>query len=377
MGAKQTLSGVDVTPEKAMSVPAINRGVHLMSDMVGMLPLALYRRLNQGKEKAKDHRQYDFLHRKPNSYMNAYQFRYLMQRHMILRGNAYAFKNKVRGYTSELIPIHPKRVSPEQDDNFQLRYEVQLPSGIKQTYGPERIWHLRPRTEDGITGLGIVDEAPNSIAMCVAAEEHGAMLFGNGAVPGGLLSFPNSLTKEQMDRIKESWQESYGGKNKFKTAVLDNGGKWESTSMDNEKAQYLEVRSFQVAEAARLLGIPPILLFHSDTTSTFASAKELVQAFLKFSLDPWLTFWEMSYNQDILSQEQGKYFVEFIRQSIEQMDLASMMSAYSQMIESTIASPNEIRDLLNWNAREGGDEYGNPNTTSGNKTAGDGGDGDA
>ncbi len=362
---QETLAGVDVTPEKAMSVPAINRGVHLMSDMVGMLPLALYRRLSQGKEKAKDHRQYDFIHKRPNNYMNAYQFRYLMQRHLILRGNAYALKNKIRGYTQELLPIHPKRVVPEQDDNFQIKYEVTHPSGIKKVYGPDQIWHLCPHTEDGLIGLGIVDEAPESIAMCIQAERHGAMLFGNGAKPGGILSFADKLSPEQAQRIKESWQAAFGGENKYSTAVLDGNGKWEPTGMDNEKAQYLEVRSFQVAEAARLLGIPPILLFHSDTTSTFASAKELVQSFLKFSLDPWLTFWETSYNQDIISQDQNRFFAEFIREGIERMDLQSRVDAYGKMIQNRIINPNEARDWENLNSYEGGDEFLNPNITPG------------
>lgn len=362
---RETLAGIDVTPEKAMSVPAINRGVHLMSDMVAMLPLVLYRRLKQGKERAKDHRQYNFIHDRPNSYQTAYQFRYMQMRHLLLRGNAYAFKNRVSGYLKELVPIHPNRVTVEQDDSLRITYTVTMPSGLRQEFGTDRIWHLRPHTEDGIQGRGIVDESPNSIAMCIAAEQHGAMLFGNGAKPGGILSFKDKLNPEQAQRIKESWQAAFGGENKYSTAVLDGGGKWEQTGMDNKDAQYLEVRSFQVAEAARLLGIPPILLFHSDTTSTFASSKELVQAFLKFSLDPWLTYWETEYNHGVLSPDQDRYFVEFVRQGIEKMDLGSRVDAYGKMIQNRIINPNEARERENMNPYEGGDEFLNPAITPG------------
>lgn len=367
-GGRETLAGIDVTPEKAMTVPAINRGVHLMSDMVAMLPLKLYRRLNQGKEEAKDHRQYRFIHERPNDHQSAYQFRYTQQRHLLLRGNAYAFKVRTQGYLNRLVPIHPNRMEVEQDDSLNINYKVTMPSGLKKDFGPRDIWHLRPHTEDGVHGLGIVDEAPESIAMCIQAERHGAMLFGNGAKPGGVLSTPNKLTQEQMERIKESWQAAFGGENKYSTAVLDGDMKWAQTGMDNEKAQYLEVRSFQVAESARLLGIPPILLFHSDTTSTFASAKELVQAFLKFSLDPWLTYWETAYNQEVLNQEQsGRYFVEFVRQGIEKMDLQSRVDAYGKMIQNRIINPNEARERENMNHYEGGDEFLNPNIANPNQ----------
>lgn len=370
-GGRDTLAGIEVTPEKAMSVPAINRGVHLMADMVATLPLMLYRRTADGKERATDHRQYKFIHDRPNEYQSAYQYRYTQQRHLILRGNAYAFKMRGSGYLQRLVPIHPNRVEVEQDDNLAIQYRVTMPSGLKKEYTATDILHMRSHTEDGVHGLGIVQEAPESIAMCIAAEKHGAMLFGNGAKPGGILSTEQKLTQEQIDRLKESWRAAFGGENKYSTAVLDGGMSWSQTGMDNEKAQYLEVRSFQVAEAARLLGIPPILLFHSDTTSTFASAKELVQAFLKFSLDPWLTYWETTYNQDILSQEQrGRYFAEFVRQGLERMDLGSRVDAYGKMIQNRILNPNEARELENMNSYDGGDEFLNPNITPGGQDDG-------
>ena len=56
-GNHDVLSNVTVTPETAMTVPAINRGVNLMASMVAMLPLELYARTDDGKKKAQGHRQ--------------------------------------------------------------------------------------------------------------------------------------------------------------------------------------------------------------------------------------------------------------------------------------------------------------------------------
>jgi len=361
----ETIAGIEVTPRAAMGVPAINRGVHLLSDMVATLPLALYERTQKGKEKAKGHRQYKFVRNRANTFQTAYEFRYLMQRHMILRGNAYAFKIKVNGVLLRLVPIHPDRVTVTLGKSLDPKYMVTMEDGNQKEFSARDILHMRPHTEDGIHGMGIVDEAPESIAMCIAAERHGAMMFGNGARPGGILSTDQKLNHDQINLIAKTWKGAFGGENKYGTAVLDGGMKWEGTGMDNEAAQYIEVRSFQVAEAARILGIPSVLLFHSDTTSTFASTRELVQAFLKFSLDPWLTYWENAYNQEILSQHQDRFFVEFIRQGIERMDLASRVSAYGQMIQNRIINPNEVRERENLNPYEGGDEFLNPNITPG------------
>jgi len=365
-GGRETIAGITVTPEKAMTVPAINRGVHLMSDMVAMLPLMLYERTKEGKNKAKQHAQYDFVHNTVNRYQSAYQFRYLMQRHLILRGNAYAFKSRVGGQIRQLMPIHPNRVEAEQDDNFNIKYKIKMSSGLIKEFSDKEIFHLRAHSEDGVHGISFVDEAPECVAMCIAAERHGAMLFGNGAKPGGIISTDQKLKPEQIQIIAESWTQAFGGENKYSTAVLDAGMKWAQTGMDNEKAQYLGVRSFQVAEAARLLGIPPILLFHSDTASTFASAKELVLAFLKFSLDPWLIYWETAYNREIIGATfADKYFVEFVRQGLERMDLESRVNAYSKLIQNRVVNPNEVRERENMNPYPEGDVFLNPNITPG------------
>jgi HK97 family phage portal protein len=363
---REVASGVTVNAQTAMAVPAINRGVNLLASMIAMLPLELYAKTDDGKEKATNHPQYDFIKKRPNDFMTAYQFRYLMTRHMVLNGNGYAAKLMAGNQVKRLVPVHYNRVTPEQDENWNIRYKTMMPSGMEKIYTPRNLWHLRPNTDDGLNGLGIVKECRESIGMCIAAEMHGAMLFGNGQKPGGILSTEAKLKKEQVDRIRESWGAAFGGKNKYGTAVLDGGMKWEQTGMDNESAQYLEIRQFQVEEVARMLGIPAILLYSSTSTATFASSKELVQAFLKFSLDPWLTYWEAEYNQNILSPaDQDRYFVKFTRQALEKMDLSSRAEVYEKLIASRVFNPNECRELEERNRVDGLDSFENPNITPG------------
>jgi HK97 family phage portal protein len=141
--------------------------------------------------------------------------------------------------------------------------------------------------------------------------------------------------------------------------------KWEKTGMDNEAAQYIEIRQFQVEEAARMVEVPAILLYSSTSTATFASSKELVQSFLKFSLDPWLTYWEQEYNSNIVAEvDRGRYYTEFIRQAIERMDALSRAQLYQILIQSRVMNPNEARVRENMNPYDGGDEFENPNTSS-------------
>lgn len=70
-------SGVVVTPESALKNTAVFRCVSLLSYAMAMLPLHLYRS-GEAREKATDHPLFRVLHRKPNGWQTAFEFRQLM-----------------------------------------------------------------------------------------------------------------------------------------------------------------------------------------------------------------------------------------------------------------------------------------------------------
>ena len=77
-----------------------------------------------------------------------------------------------------------------------------------------------------------------------ACEEYGAKFFANGAAPGGVLEHRGTLKDPQ--RIRESWQSTYGGtSNAHRSAVLEEGMKYTPIGISPEQAQFLETRKFQ------------------------------------------------------------------------------------------------------------------------------------
>ena len=61
-----TQAGYPVNPDTALRQSTVNACVGLISDMIGSLPLHVYRRLdNGGKERATTHPAYNLLHRQP------------------------------------------------------------------------------------------------------------------------------------------------------------------------------------------------------------------------------------------------------------------------------------------------------------------------
>src|SRR4051812_4027856 len=75
-GATPSLSGVNVSPQSAMTCAPVSCAVRSISEAVGQLPLVIYKRLpDGGKEKAVDHPLYALLHDAPNPWTPAAQFR--------------------------------------------------------------------------------------------------------------------------------------------------------------------------------------------------------------------------------------------------------------------------------------------------------------
>ena len=70
-----TPSGKTVNERTAMATSAVYACVRVLSETIASLPLHVYRRTGQGKEKAMDHNLYYLLHDEPNPEMTSFVFR--------------------------------------------------------------------------------------------------------------------------------------------------------------------------------------------------------------------------------------------------------------------------------------------------------------
>ncbi len=67
-----TPSGKTVNERTAMATSAVYACVRVLSETIASLPLHVYRRTGQGKEKAVDHNLYYLLHDEPNPEMTSF-----------------------------------------------------------------------------------------------------------------------------------------------------------------------------------------------------------------------------------------------------------------------------------------------------------------
>ena len=369
-------SGKRVNERSAMQMTAVYSCVRILSEAVASLPLQFYRyNENGGKEKAVDHPLYFLLHDEPNPEMTSFVFRETLMMHLLIYGNA--FSQIIRNGKGEIValyPLMPDRMTVDRDEGGHLYYEYTVydaddvagrgstgakAAGKTVRLLPYDVLHIPGLGFDGLVGYSPIAMAKNAIGMAIACEEYGAKFFANGAAPSGVLEHPGTL--KDPSRVRESWQATFGGSsNAQKVAVLEEGMKYTPISISPEQAQFLETRTFQIDEIARIFRVPPHMIGDLEKSS-FNNIEQQSLEFVKYTLDPWVSRWEQAMVRALLTPEEKKrYFFKFNVDGLLRGDYQSRMQGYATARQNGWMSANDIRELENLDkipAEDGGDLY--------------------
>lgn len=355
-----TSAGLPVSPGNAETISTVFSCVQSIAETVATLPLILYRREGNGdRVRASDHPLYRVLHDAPNERQTALEFREQLTAHVLLWGNGYAeIKSDAAGNVTSLEPIHPQNVTVLQLPSGRIRYDVADPTtGKVRPLLADEVLHLKDRTDNGIVGKSRIQVAREMLGGVLASQEHGNRAWANGARLSGVLQTDNVMTDESVARLRASWESQFSGTgNSGKTAILENGLKYQPLSMSNEDAQWLESRQFSVEEVCRIFRVPPVLvadLRHAN----FSNSVEMNRWFVTHTLRRWLTMWEESCERALLGPiARKRYFIEHNVEGLLRGDSANRAQFYQAGISAGWLLKSEARTLENLPTVEGIDD---------------------
>lgn len=338
-------SGIIVSPTTAMQSAAVYSCCQVLAQSVGMLPLNVFREDDKGARKlAKDHPLFELLHHQPNDWQTSVEFFEMLVLSLCLRGNAYAYINRARsGRVVELLPLHPDMVRTEMGSDFRLTYVVTLEGGGEKRYAPGEIFHVRGLTLNGWLGISPIAYARESIGLALATEKFGSQLFRNGAKMGGVLEHPSKVGQEAYTRLKNSFDEATSGENAHKTALLEEGMKFNKISMNADDSQFLETRQYQRSEIAGIFRVPSHMINNMDG-ATFSNIENLGLQFINYSLMPWLNRIEKALRRDLFTaSDKAAMHVRFNVSSLLRGDATARASYYNSGITAGWLVRNEAR----------------------------------
>lgn len=360
-------TGIRVTWETALQASTALACDRVIAEGIAQPPLKLMRTKGKGAEPATDHVLYDLIAAAPNKWLTSFEWRETAGLHLSGMNRSYAFINRVstvRTERAELLPLTPQQVRTERGDDYAPKYYVTFsPKEAEREVPGEKILHLKGPSWNSWEGLDGIRLAKEAIGLALATEEHGARLFKNGAIVGGVLSSEGSLSPQQREELKKSWQESQEGvANAYRTAILWGGLKWTPRAMQNDQAQWIEVRRFQVQEVCRFKRVLPIMVGEADKTATYASSEQMFLAHVVHTMGPWYRRLEERLNLQLLTEQERKdgYFFKFNVNALMRGAHRDRAEFYRVMAGIGALNPNEIRAFEEMNPYEGGDEYVRP-----------------
>ena len=360
--AGPTASGVRVTEALALNLSTVRRCVEINSGALATTPLQVFRSLGDdgGKEAARAHPMYRKLHTQPNPLQKSDVWREQMGAYLMLRGNSYnrIVESGPLG-TYDLVPINPSRVEMRIAFNGLPVYGERSNNGtIDRWLNRQEMLHIPGLTlsNDGITGLGTIQAAGETIGLALSAEKFGAKVFGKGIHPSFVLEHPNQLGDTNQERMRANFRALYGGEDGWQNlAIFEEGMKLVSVpyGLTPADAQLLSVRAYETRELCRWFGVPPHMVGETEKVTSWGSGiEQLSIGWVVWTMLRWFTRIEKALSEVILGED---FFAQFNVNGLLRGDTKSRYDSYRVGLEWGFMTINEVRRLEGLNPIAGGD----------------------
>jgi HK97 family phage portal protein len=346
-GGTPTSSGEPVSVGRAAGLSAVWACVTLIAGSIASMPLILYRRVGEERERAVEHPLFDILRVRPNPTQPPVVFWESLVTSLLLRGNGYAMITRDDdGRVRALWYVNPDRVHVDVTKAGRLRYTVHTGATSTPVTDANMLHVVGPMSEDGYLGRSVIATFRETFGLGLALERHGGEFFANAAVPKGVIMSPKPLSETAVARLKEAIAAGHTGAGKrHGTIVLEDGIKFEPIGISHEDSQFIETRRFSIEEIARVFGVPPHMVGADIRGSLTYSNSELeALKFLKFSLGPWLARIESAVNFALIpTLERRQLYVEFLPDALLATDTAGRYAAYKTALEAGFLTLDEVR----------------------------------
>lgn len=360
-----TASGISVTRQQALTISAVWKAILLISTDIAKAPLNLWRDQGTSKSIQRDHPKQRLLRYKPNYFQRSFDYKGQLTVHKLLYGCSFAMKiMDGRGEVVELLPLLPDTVAIYRDRG-KIYYDVTLSDdvGNLETYrlDASQVVSETWLSFDGISGVGALQSARETLARIIAMRTYGASVFKNSARPASVIKTTTNFKDDAArERFVESWQRMHSGaENAHKTAVLPPGMELQSYGMNAKDSQLVEIEQQCVRDVGNFFLMPASKL-NDMTKSSYNSLEQDALAYLADCLEGHLVSMEEAYNDSLLSIEEQMdgYYFQFDRKAIRVADLKTLGEYYSKSLgnNSPWLTPNEIRADFGLNPVEGGDK---------------------
>jgi HK97 family phage portal protein len=221
------------------------------------------------------------------------------------------------------------------------------------------ILHFKHFTRDGRLGISLISNHAETIGSAKKLRK-----FANRSISSTPPVYattnaiiPSSTTaKDQLKTYLA--QEVAGWFNRGEIPFLSNGFDLKTVGMSPKDAQYLDQISATKEDIFSIFKTPPGLIGSYKTGVTYSNMEQQDLQWRAYGLTPLLKMIEEEFNEKLYTEtEQESRFVKFNVKALLLTDHNAQSNWFKTMFGIGVYSINEIRDLLDQNPIEDGDDH--------------------
>lgn len=297
---------------------------------------------------------------KPNHYQNHIQFKEWWALSKLLRGNAYALKERDEdGNVRALYLLDPSRVSVLVSETGDVFYQLQQDnlSGVTPasvTVPASEIIHDRMNCLfHPLVGISPIFAAGLAANLGLNIQENSDNFFARQSNPSGILTAPGVISEQSARTLKERWEETYGGRNSGGVAVLGDGLQFQALRMSAVDSQLIEQLNWTAETVCSAFHVPPFKI-GVGTMPTYQNGEILNQIYYQDCLQSHIEQFEAAMDEGLGLMQFGTLGVELDLDSLLRMDTATQVRTLTEGVKGSVFTPNEARRKLELRPLEGG-----------------------
>lgn len=248
---------------------------------------------------------------------------------------------------------------------FRYNLSYNRPGGQVSLVGvrPDDVLHIRNTFSNdfGLTGMATLKFARPSLDLAATNDKLVTETAAKGMRQKLLVQEDKQTgfglgraNKKELEKITDKLSEDVADKD---VILLSNIASVTPISTNLQQQEINQIRAFSVAEVARYLGVPKIMLMASENES-YKTPEAATQEFLLRTIQPLSHDWETELNAKILGYEgYPQHRFHFNDDSLMRLDPLGRATIGEKLIQTGVKCVNELRADYDLPAVEGGDRH--------------------
>lgn len=293
------------------------------------------------------------LNRRPNPYLDAWHFKYIIVANMLLNGNSYVeIVRDDKGQPIELYHMQNSAVSIEQiDDKIKYNYIDERDGHVR--FDTDDVLHFRMFSMDGFNGYSPLFALANEIGISMGSKKFLDEFFKNGGTSTAILKYEDGrYSDEELAIIRQNFENSQL-KNNNGLVMLDDTMTFDRLKVPTEVLNFLNSYKFSTQQVAKAFGLP-LSKLGIETVNT--SLKDSGIEYYRSTLYPIFSMMNAEIEEKLFAQAPYEVTLDYDVTRLIDSDPEVKLERVTQLFTKKIITLDEARAQFGFKPVENGSE---------------------